>query len=148
MAQPTIRRLTPHDVGDVVGAPALFDHRPTDHWARATLESPGHHLLVAYLESTPVGFVTGIETTHPDKGTEMLVYELSVDDRFRRQGVGRALVSALRELATERGCYGMWVAVEPGNTAAVATYRSAGAGSPESAVIQTWDLDDHDTLPP
>ncbi|MDH5278922.1 MAG: GNAT family N-acetyltransferase [Actinomycetota bacterium] len=146
MRQVSIRRLRPGDAEAVVAAGSLFDRQPTAAGATTTLEAAGHHLLVAYLDSAPVGFVTGVETSHPDKGTEMLVYELGVDEGFRRQGIGRALVSALRELAAERGCYGMWVAVEPGNEAAVATYRSAGAGSPEAALIQTWALDVHDTL--
>jgi hypothetical protein len=28
-------------------------------------------LLVAYLDDAPVGMTTGVEMTHPDKGTEM-----------------------------------------------------------------------------
>ena len=34
------------------------------------------HLLMALEDERPVGFVTGIETVHPDKGTEMYLYEL------------------------------------------------------------------------
>ena len=39
-----------------------------------------------------MGFVSGVEVTHPDKGTEMFLYELAVDEPFRRRGIGRALV--------------------------------------------------------
>ena len=42
----------------------------------------------------PVGMVTGVETTHPDKGTEMFLYELSVDvgpHRRRQPGCGPRL---------------------------------------------------------
>jgi ribosomal protein S18 acetylase RimI-like enzyme len=84
-----------------------------------------------------------VETTHPDKGTEMFLYELSVAEEFRRRGIGRALVSALADLAIERGCYGMWVGTEPDNDAALATYRAAGAAPPESSVTLTWTFD-HD----
>jgi ribosomal protein S18 acetylase RimI-like enzyme len=41
-----------------------------------------------------LGFVSGIETTHPDKGTEMFLYELSVEEEARRRGVGTKLVQA------------------------------------------------------
>jgi len=54
-----------------------------------------------------IGFVSGVELTHPDKGSEMFLYELGVDAAARRRGVGRALVEALRALARRRGCYGM-----------------------------------------
>jgi hypothetical protein len=34
----------------------------------------------------------------------------------------------------------MWVATEPGNDAAIATYRSAGASIPEEAVVLAWEF--------
>jgi ribosomal protein S18 acetylase RimI-like enzyme len=43
--------------------------------------------------------VTGVEMTHPDKGTEMFLYELGVADEHQGRGIGRALVSALADLA-------------------------------------------------
>ena len=88
----------------------------------------------------PVGFVSGVETTHPDKGTEMFLYELGVDDPARRQGVGTLLVEALVALARERGCHGVWTATEPGNAAARATYARAGAREAPAHVIVEWEL--------
>src|SRR5215212_2190169 len=67
------------------------------------------------------------ETTHPDKGTELLVYELGVDERWRRRGIGTALVRALADRARHRGCFGMWVLTDRPNEAELATYRRAGA---------------------
>ncbi len=90
----------------------------------------------------PIGFVSGVETTHPDKGTEMFLYELSVDPGRRNQGVGKTLVGALADLARDRGCYGMWVATESDNAAAVATYRATGALTPEPCVTLTWTFDE------
>ena len=125
-----IRRLGLGDDAGVVAAQHLFDGpaRP-DATARFLAES-GHHLLVAYDGERPVGMVTGIEMTHPDKGSEMFLYELSVDDAARGRGIGRALVTALADLARDRGCYGMWVLTDDDNPAAVRTYTAAG-GRPE-----------------
>ena len=64
-----------------------------------------------------------MEVTHPDKGTEMFLYELAVDEPFRRRGIGRALVERLAALAREAGCYGMWVITDKDNDAARATYE-------------------------
>ncbi|MFD0329953.1 GNAT family N-acetyltransferase [Streptacidiphilus monticola] len=92
--------------------------------------------------AAPVGFVSGVEVTHPDKGTEMFLYELAVAEAHRRRGVGRALVEALAELARQRGCYGMWVLTDRGNPAALAAYRSAGAAEEEDCVLLNWSFPD------
>jgi ribosomal protein S18 acetylase RimI-like enzyme len=133
-----IVRLGPGDEPVVLAAPDLFDAPPTHEWTARFLAAAGHHLLVALEDEAAVGFVSGVETTHPDKGTEMFLYELSVTPERRNRGVGRALVGALAELARERGCYGMWVGTESDNAAALATYRAAGAQAPEPSVTLTW----------
>jgi ribosomal protein S18 acetylase RimI-like enzyme len=134
-----IVRLAPGDEHVVLAGAELFDAPPTEAWAAKFLSSEGHHLLVAVNDDdVPTGFVSGVETTHPDKGTEMFLYELSVLEGHRNQGVGRALVGALAELARDRGCYGMWVGTEPENAAALATYRAAGAAPPESFLTLEW----------
>jgi ribosomal protein S18 acetylase RimI-like enzyme len=71
----------------------------------------------------------------------MFLYELSVHPEHRKQGVGRTLVRALADLARSRGCYGMWVATEPGNAAALATYRAAAALPAEPCVTLSWTFD-------
>ncbi len=66
------------------------------------------------------------------------------DPAYRRRGVGSSLVRALAELAWDRGCYGMWVGTERDNTAALATYRAAGATDEEDFVALTWSFRNHD----
>lgn len=138
MTDVKIRRLQPDEVSVLLAASGVFDEQVTEEWARRFLSSPGHHALLAFRGDEPVGFVTGVETTHPDKGTEMLLYELGVDEAHRGAGIGRALVTGLGDLARECGCYGMWVGTEPDNVAALATYRSAGADQPEPFVTLSW----------
>lgn len=82
-----------------------------------------------------------MQTTHPDKGTEMFLYELGVDRSARGQGIGVALVQALAALAAERGCYGMWTGTEPDNVAALRTYERAGAVIAPPAVMLEWSFD-------
>jgi aminoglycoside 3-N-acetyltransferase I len=110
-----IRHLGPGDDGAVLAAGALFDAPPRPAATQRFLADPTHHLLIAYdAGGAPVGFVTGVETTHPDKGTETL--------------------------ARQRGCYGMWVGTEDGNVAARRTYERAGARATPPHVILEWDL--------
>jgi ribosomal protein S18 acetylase RimI-like enzyme len=134
-----IRRVGPGDTALVVAARDLFDEPPDPATTDRFLTTAGHHLFLALEDGVPAGFVSGVETSHPDKGTEMLLYELSVAEHARRRGIGRQLVEALRRLAVERGCYGMWVLTETDNVAALATYRGTGARDAEHPVLLDWD---------
>jgi ribosomal protein S18 acetylase RimI-like enzyme len=122
---------------EITAAADLFDDAPREDATAAFLAEPGHHLLLARLEpdGPDVGFVSGVETVHPDKGRELFLYELGVDESARGRGVGRALVQALLDLARDRGCYGAWTATEPDNLGARATYRSSGAVEDETVTV-------------
>jgi ribosomal protein S18 acetylase RimI-like enzyme len=135
----TVRRLGSGDDADVMDAADLFDQPPKQPWVGAFLRDPTHHLLIACRAGRPVGFVTGVEMTHPDKGTEMFVYELAVAPDDRRTGVARALLHELSAVARSRHCYDMWVLTDADNTAALAAYRAAGASEESEHVMLTWD---------
>jgi ribosomal protein S18 acetylase RimI-like enzyme len=135
-----VRRVGPTDGASVERAAALFD-KPIQGDALARfLASEDHHLFLAFEADAPVGFVSGVELTHPDKGVEMFLYELAVSEDVRRRGVGTALVEALAELARARGCRGMWVLTDEDNVAAVATYRRAGATIDQRTFLLEWAL--------
>jgi ribosomal protein S18 acetylase RimI-like enzyme len=143
-------------VPQLLSAPELFDSPPRPEWAADFLATPGHHLFFSYEDeaegagaaeapdaaahSHPTGFVSGVETLHPDKGREMFLYELGVAEPYRRRGTARALIEALAALARDRGCYGMWVGVDRDNAPALAAYRSAGASEDGPCTVMTWDF--------
>jgi len=133
-----IRALGPGDDAAVVAAEHLFDGPARADATARSLGEPNSHLLVAYEDGEPAGFVSGVEVTHPDKGTEMFLYELAVDEAFRRRGHGRALIEALAELARERGCVGMFVFVDDDNEAGRAAYRSAGGAETSRPIMVDW----------
>jgi ribosomal protein S18 acetylase RimI-like enzyme len=136
-----LRWVSTGDEQLVTAAGHLFDSIPEPAGISRFLTAPGHHLCVAYVDGVPAGFVTGVEMAHPDKGIEMLLYELGVDEPFRRRGIGAALVAALRERARERSCYGMWVLTDSENLAALRTYAAAGAAGPATHVMFEWPLE-------
>lgn len=131
-------------VGDeerVAAASALFDAPLAPGPVKRFLANPTHHLLIAYFSGLPVGFVSGVELTHPDKGTEMFLYELAVDSGYRHHGIGTALVEAIAAVAREHDCYGMWVLLDDENAAAAATYRKAGGDVESQPLMFSWKFD-------
>jgi GNAT superfamily N-acetyltransferase len=143
-----IKRLGHGDERALEQVGPCFD-QPVKHAAGTRfLDSDGHHILVAYEGENVAGFVTGVELTHPDKGTEMFLYELGVEENFRGRGHGTALVKALADIARERNCYGMWVLTDDDNAAALATYAAAGARRESTNVMLSWEFNDpHDPVP-
>jgi aminoglycoside 3-N-acetyltransferase I len=63
-----IERVT--DVPTLMRGAALYDGPPRQASERF-LASPLHHLLYAWDGDEAIGFVSGVETTHPEKGTEV-----------------------------------------------------------------------------
>jgi ribosomal protein S18 acetylase RimI-like enzyme len=136
-----VEELGPGDDEKVAQAAHLFDDAVDAAAARAYLADPRHHLLLASVDDTPAGFVTAIELLHPDKERpEMFLYELGVDERFRRRGVATALLERLVELCAERGCREMFVLTDEDNVAAMASYRKAGGRREPDSVLWLWSL--------
>lgn len=133
-----IRVLRPGDDHLVAAASHLFDGPARPDATARFLADAGHCLLIAYEDDRAVGFVSGVEMTHPDKGTEMFLYELGVDEPFRARGIGRALVERLAALARGAGCYGMWGVTEHDNAAARATYEGTGGVPERGKVVEVW----------
>jgi ribosomal protein S18 acetylase RimI-like enzyme len=136
-----LRWMSPGDDAAVEAAAGLFDHQPRPLWTQRFLDQPEHHLCIAYVDGAPAGFVSGVEMTHPDKGTEMFLYELGVDPAYRNRGVGRGLVDALARRARQNGCYGMWVLTDAGNAAALKAYRAAGGTERGASVMLDWHFE-------
>lgn len=136
-----IQRIGPGDVGAVQAAAACFDYPPRIDATERFLRAADHHLLLAYVGDEVAGMITGVELTHPDKGTEMFLYELGVLEQFRNRGIGRALVGELASLAVGQGCYGMWVLTDDDNPAAIRAYSAAGGRLGNRPRSLDWEFD-------
>lgn len=122
-----VRRLTTGDEERVREADHLFDHPSRRQAAQEFLARPTSHLLIAYLEGVPAGMLIGHELPRLDDPRPMLfLYEVGVDEAYRRRGVGAALVNALAEIGVERDCCEMFVLTNESNGPAMRLYPSAG----------------------
>jgi ribosomal protein S18 acetylase RimI-like enzyme len=133
-----VTRLGEADAERVHAAAHLFDDAPDAEATELFLHDPRHHLLIAYVDQEPAGFVSGVEIIQPDKGVEMMLYEIGVDDPYRRRGIGRDLVRHLAALAWERDCAALFVLTEHDNVAALAMYAFDDAEREDGVVSFTW----------
>ena len=123
MSEITVRRATAADVE------ALAEDAPHT----ALLDDERVTFLVAEQDERVVGFVFGyLLPRRHGTATEMFVYELEVDEPYRRQGIATRLMRALVE-----GCEEAFVLTEPDNDAANALYESLG-GKRSDAVMWEW----------
>jgi ribosomal protein S18 acetylase RimI-like enzyme len=101
-----------------------------DHLHRWCERSSGT-ILVAEVDGNVAGFVAVMSRepfTEPDDpaGTYALVSDLAVLERFRRRGIGQALLDRALALADANGATEVRVAVLAGNDGARALYQAAG----------------------
>lgn len=124
----TITRLRREHASRIARAPELFDEKTDLRATREYLGDSRNIFLLASQGSTPVGFLRGT-SLHQIKTPrrQMLLYEIGVHHRYRRRGVGRALVNWLLDYCRRNHFDEVFVLTSPGNRAAVRLYRSTGA---------------------
>jgi GNAT superfamily N-acetyltransferase len=125
----TIQRLTSVDVALAAQLNPLFDEGTA--WdaeqGRRFLQNRDNLFLVARWDGRPCGFLTAHRLQRFDRRrAEVLLYEIGVDERLRRRGVGAALIAAVKRWAREAGADEVWVLTNTGNAAAMALYASTG----------------------
>jgi GNAT superfamily N-acetyltransferase len=130
-----IRRLGPGDE-DVVRKLAT---RPP-HFE--LLEDERTIFLAAFEDGEPIGLVLAhhLPRRH-DPPAKLLVYEVDVAEGRRRQGVGKALLAELAEIARELGIPEGWVLTDDWNEPAMALYRSAGGRDPHKETMWRFDYE-------
>jgi len=124
----TVVRFAPGEEGEVLRASPLFDEPPDPIAVRTYLQDNRNVFLLAYAGDTPVGFLRGTELGQlKTERKQMFLYEITVDEKSRRRGVGRELIQWLLRHCRERGFEEVFVLADPANEAAVTLYRSTGA---------------------
>ena len=84
--------------------------------------------LVALSEGQVIGGLVAYELEKLEQErSEIYIYDLAVDDRFRRQGVATVLINRLGEIAAARGAWVIYVQADYGDDPAIALYTKLGA---------------------
>jgi ribosomal protein S18 acetylase RimI-like enzyme len=106
----------------------LFDDMEWDiKEGKKFLANKDNLLLLAYENNIPVGFLTAHRLQRFDKRkAEILLYEIGVNQDFRRKGIGKSLIEEVKKWAKKVDADEVWVLTEKTNPAAIAAYQSAG----------------------
>ncbi len=117
-----IRELREADLPTVVAVErASFPTPWSERAFRSLLGRPDALLLVAEREGRVVGHAASWFV-----GPEAELADLAVEPSARRQGIGRALIEAVRQAAAERGVTDLYLQVRVSNVAARRVYASQG----------------------
>jgi len=138
-----VRRLGP---GESDLARALFTlmatvfgeaHRPLSRdYAGRLLADPAFWSVAALVDGAPVGGLTAHTVPMTNReGAELLLYDVAVDPRHQRRGVGRRLLNHLRDVAAAAGIDTVFVPVDVEDTPALDFYRALGGTASATAIV-------------
>lgn len=106
---------------------AYSGQQPDDDYLRRLLASPGFVAIVALAGDTVVGALAGYVLPKFERvRSEFYIYDLAVAEDHRRRGIATAMIQSLRQLATERGIYMIYVQADYGDDPAVTLYTQLG----------------------
>jgi len=135
---PQIQRLTSADVASLRALNALFSRAfedpdtyeampPDDDYLRKLLGLDHVIALVAIHGKDVIGGLVAYELQKFERARrEIYIFDLGVDEPFRRQGVATALLQRLREIAAERQAWVVYVQADYGDEPAIALYQKLG----------------------
>jgi ribosomal protein S18 acetylase RimI-like enzyme len=134
-----LRVLGPDDVAHLESMLSLFGRafddpdsydkaRPGSAYLTGLLGSPGFVAVAAIQNGAVVGGLAAYVLPKFEQArSEIYIYDLAVDEPFRRQGIATGLIDKLRAIAVARGAWVIFVQADPGDAPAVALYSKLGA---------------------
>lgn len=134
----TVHRLAPGDVAHFRALNAMFGKAfddaesyagepPSDAYLETLLAKDHVIPLVAIADGQVIGGLVAYELDKFEQArSEVYIYDLAVDEQFRRRGVATALVRHLGEIAASRGAWVIYVQADYGDEPAIALYTKLG----------------------
>lgn len=116
-----------------VFAEAFDDHEsyqseiPSDEYMNKLVAQEDFIPVVAVADGRVVGgLVAYLLQKFEQERSEIYIYDLAVDEAYRRQGIATGLINKLREIAREIGAFIIYVQADHGDDPAIKLYESLG----------------------
>ena len=101
--------------------------QPDDAYLRRLLSGTHFIALAAVSDGKVVGGLAAYELQKFEQArSELYIYDLAVDEAWRRRGIATALIGELRTIARERGAWVIYVQADPPDAPAMALYTKLG----------------------
>lgn len=138
MASVSIDRLGPQDIDKQRAVLALYarafedpesylTRTPDDDYLAKLLGQDSFIQLAAFADGAVVGALSAyILPKFEQARSEIYIYDLAVDEAFRRHGIAQSLIEALTPIASEAGAWVVFVQADYGDDPAIALYEKLG----------------------
>lgn len=100
---------------------------PSDDYVRDFLSHPHNIMLTASAGEAVVGALAAyVLPKFERERREIYIYDLAVDEDYRRKGIATALIEHLKAVAREQGAYVIYVQADHGDDPAINLYTKLG----------------------
>jgi aminoglycoside 3-N-acetyltransferase I len=124
---PVLRRMLVMFGRAFVDLPTYTHHPPDDAYLHRMLESPTFLAIAALAGPDVVGGLAGYVLPKFEQArSEFYIYDLAVDEAWRRRGVATRMIRELQSVAVARNIYVVFVQADHGDDAAIALYTKLG----------------------
>lgn len=114
---------------DPMGRGRALDDAVKGRLVAALRQVPGHLVLIARRQGSPVGLVVAFQGFSTFRALPLLnVHDLTVLPAWRRRGIASALLAAVEDEARRRDCCKVTLEVRADNPVAERLYRRLGYG--------------------
>jgi len=101
--------------------------QPGDAYIRKLLSSDTFIAIAAFDNQRVIGGLAAyVLPKFEQERSEIYIYDLAVDEHFRRRGVATSMIEELKRIAVDRNAYVIFVQADYGDDPAVALYTKLG----------------------
>ncbi|HEX2586101.1 MAG TPA: AAC(3)-I family aminoglycoside N-acetyltransferase [Steroidobacteraceae bacterium] len=108
-------------------AESFVRHPPKDEYLQKLLGNHSIFVLASFAGEEIIGGLVAYELMKfEQERSEIYIYDLAVAEAHRRKGVATTLIEHLRDIASQRGAWVIYVQADYGDDPAVALYEKLG----------------------